>query len=245
MTSQHFWSQMDGIDETMIHDAEDSIAKQVLNYYNIKPSTLALDYTNYFSYIDSNNTRNTIAQRGHNKQKRDDLRQFSLGLVTTKELAIPLCSYVYEGNVTDVTSFPRYLELFKKRIGNYTDATDVTLIYDNGSVSKKNLAELENQSPGIHYICAFSTASCKELLDISIDDYKVVRIGEDKDILCYRTTRDIWGGKKECILIYSKDLYEGQYKGLISSIEKKKQQLQKLKEQLKNPKIVSHKNHLT
>lgn len=235
MTSQHFWSQMDGIDEKMMHEAEDNIAKQVLGHYNINPSKLALDYTNYFTYIDSNNTRNTIAQRGHNKQKRNDLRQFSLGIVTTKELSIPLCSYVYEGNITDVTTFPKYLELFKKRIGNYTDATDITLIYDNGSVSKKNIAELENQSPGIHYICAFSTKSCKELLDIPVDNYKAVSISEDKNILCYRTTRDIWGSKKECILIYSKDLFEGQYKGLISSIEKKKQQLQKLKEQLKNP----------
>ena len=242
ITSQHFWSQMHGIDEKMLYDAEDKIAEQVLNHYKINPSKLALDYTNYFTYIDSDNTRSTMTDRGHNKQKRDDLRQFSLGLVTTKELAIPLCSYVYEGNVADVTAFSRYLELFKKRIGHYTDATDVTLIYDNGSVSKKNFTELKGHKPELHYVCAFSTASCKELLDISISDYTVVSICEDKDILCYRTTRDIWGGKKECILIYSEDLYKGQYKGLLISIEKKKQQLQELKEQLRNQKSRISKN---
>lgn len=236
ITSKHFWSQMHGINEEMIYDAEDKIAEQVLNHYNINPSKLALDYTNYFTYIDSNNEKSTLSERGHNKQKRDDLRQFSLGLVTTKELAIPLCSYVYEGNVTDVTAFPRYLELFKKRIGYYTNANDITLIYDNGSVSKDNLLELVGKKPDLHYVCAFSLSSCKELLDIPIDDYTTVGIYEDKKILCYRTTKNIWGGKKECILIYSEDLYRGQYKGLVESIRKKNQQLQELKAQINNPK---------
>lgn len=236
ITSQHFWSQMHGISEEMLYDAEDKIAKQVLSIYNINPSKLALDYTNYFTYIDSNNKESTLTKRGHNKQKRNDLRQFSLGLVTTKELAIPLCSYVYEGNATDVSAFPKYLELLKKRIGNYTDAEDITLVYDNGSVSKKNLEQLKDQSPQLHYVCAFSISSCKELLDISYDDYKIITIYEDKEVLCYRTTKDVWGGQKECILIFSEDLYEGQYKELINSIEKKTQKLKELKEQIKNPK---------
>ena len=236
MTSQHFWSQMHGIEEKMLYDAEDAIAEKILNYYNINPSKLSLDYTNYFTYIDSNNKKSKIAKRGHNKQKRDDLMQFSLGLVTTKEFAIPLCSYVYEGNITDVAVFPKYLELFRKRISHYTDTKDITLIYDNGSVSKKNLAELKRQKPEYHYICAFSLNSCKELLDIPVTDYTTVRIGEDKDILCYRTARDIWGDKKDAILIYSEDLYIGQYKGLLVSIRKKEQELQKLKEKLRNPK---------
>jgi len=235
-TSQHFWSQMDGIEEKMLYGAEDKIAEHILGYYNITPDKLALDYTNYFTYIDSNNKRSEIVERGHNKQKRDDLRQFSLGLITTKELAIPLCSYVYEGNLSDVSAFPRYLDLFRKRISHYTDATDITLIYDNGSVSKKNLEELKTEESKYHYVCAFSLNSCKELLDIPVNGYTPVRICGDKDILCYRTTKDIWGGKKECILIYSEDLYIGQYKGLMVSIEKKKQELQKLKEQLRNPK---------
>jgi transposase len=222
-------------DEKMLYSAEDRIASHILNHYNINPGKLALDYTNYFTYIDSNNKRSTLTKRGHNKQKRNDLRQFSLGLVTTREFAIPLCSYVYEGNITDVTAFPRYLDLFRKRIANYTDATDITLIYDNGSVSKKNLAGLKNKSPEFHYICAFSINSCKELLDISVNDYTIVNIYDDKNVLCYRTTRNIWGDKKECVLIFSEDLYTGQYNGLLNSIKKKQQQLQKLKEQLRNP----------
>lgn len=236
MTSQHFWDQMDGINENMLYNAEDTIAEYILKHYNIQPSKLALDYTNYFTYIDSYNEKCTIAKRGHNKQKRDDLRQFSLGLVTTKELAIPLCSYVYDGNINDVTAFPEYLKLLKKRIVNYTDVKDITLIYDNGSVSRNNLAELKDHEFKIHYVCAFSTSSCKELLNISIKDYTKVSIYKDKQILCHRTVRKIWGEDRVCVLIYSEDLYKGQYEGLIKSIEKKKTILQELKGQLNNVK---------
>ena len=236
ITSQHFWDQMHGIDESMLQNAEDSMAEHILKHYDIHPSKLALDYTNYFTYIDSNNSNCTIAKRGHNKQKRDDLRQFSMGLVTTKELAIPLCSYIYEGNMNDISAFPKYLELLKKRISHYTDANDITLVYDNGSVSKKNLLEQKDIDLKFHYVCAFSTSSCKELLDISIKEYAKVSIYKDKEVLCYRTIRNIWGEDRECILLYSEDLYAGQYEGLIRSIEKKKKLLQTLKEQLRNAK---------
>lgn len=236
MTSQHFWDQMNGIDENMLQSAEDTIADHVLKHYDIHPSKLALDYTNYFTYIDSGNSNCTIAKRGHNKQKRDDLRQFSLGLITTKELAIPLCSYIYEGNMNDISVFPKYLELLKKRISHYTDVKDITLVYDNGSVSKKNLLEQKDGDLKVHYVCAFSTSSCKELLNISIEDYTKVTIYKDKEILCYRTVRNIWCEDRECILLYSEALYEGQYEGLIKSIEKKKKLLQTLKEQITNSK---------
>ncbi|MDD4729284.1 MAG: hypothetical protein PHN55_11115 [Dysgonamonadaceae bacterium] len=45
-----------------------------LRLYTRKEKAFALDYTNYFTYINLNNDKSKIAKRGHNKQKRDDLR---------------------------------------------------------------------------------------------------------------------------------------------------------------------------
>ena len=89
LTSQHFWNQMDGITEDMIIKMEDEITKQIFNNYNFSADRLALDYTNYFTYIASSNNKSDLAQRGHNKQKRNDLKQVSLALITTKELMMP------------------------------------------------------------------------------------------------------------------------------------------------------------
>ncbi|MGV8147135.1 MAG: IS1634 family transposase [Alkaliphilus sp.] len=234
VTSQHFWDQMNGITEEMLSKVEDRITKTILAEYNICPEKLALDYTNYFTYIDSNN-KSTLTKRGHNKQKRTDLRQFSLALLTTKEMSIPLCSHVYEGNVNDVSVFPKYLEEIKNRFPFYGDISKITLIYDKGSVSKKNLELLDDSKEKIKYICGFSLSSCKDLYDIPLTSYKKIKVKE-RDILVYRIKKNIWKRDRECILSHSKELETGQYIAMKNSIHKKRGQLNELKSQLNNKK---------
>lgn len=231
--SQHFWDQMNGIDERMLSEAEDAISKAILKKYDVSPEKLALDYTNYFTYIDTNNEKSNLTQRGHNKQKRNDLRQFSLALVTTKEFAIPLCSHVYEGNVNDISIFPKYLEQIKERVSKYSDINNITLIYDKGSISKENLKVIDNPDNKINYICGFSMNSCKDLYEIPKNKYIKVCV-KGNEINCYRLNKEIWGKDRECILTYSPELMIGQYNGLMNSISKKTEKLMELKKQLNN-----------
>ena len=69
LTSQHFWEQMDDITEEELKKAEDAITKRILEMYEFELEKIALDYTNYFSYISSTNERCTIAKRGHNNPR--------------------------------------------------------------------------------------------------------------------------------------------------------------------------------
>jgi len=233
LTSQHFWDQMDGITEDMIIKMEDEITKQIFNNYNFSADRLALDYTNYFTYIASSNNKSDLAQRGHNKQKRNDLKQVSLALITTKELMMPLCSYVYEGNTNDTSIFPKFIGMLKERLSKYNDIEDLTVIFDKGSNSKDNFDLIEELH--LNYVCSFSLNSCKELINIPIDDYKIVKVA-DKDILCYRTQKTIWGRKRECILAFSQKLKDGQIRGLDKEIEDKLHKLAELKQKLKSDK---------
>jgi transposase len=57
------------------------ILQNVLQIFKLEHDTLFFDTTNFFTYIDSTNTRSTIAVRGKNKQKRTDLRQVGLAMV--------------------------------------------------------------------------------------------------------------------------------------------------------------------
>lgn len=233
LTSQHFWDQMDGITEDMITRMEDEITKQLFKNYDFNMEKLALDYTNYFTYIASSNNKSELAQRGHNKQKRNDLRQVSLALITTKELMMPLCSYVYEGNTNDMTVFPKYINMLKDRLSKYNNSKDITIIFDKGSNSKDNFELMEGLQ--LSYVCSFSLNSCKELIDIPIDIYAPVNVAE-KDILCYRTKKTIWGKEQECILAFSQKLKDGQIRGLDKEIEDKIQELAELKEKLNSDK---------
>jgi len=235
LTSQHFWEQMNDIDENAIIKAEDAITKRVFEKYSFEMEKIALDYTNYFSYIASNNTKCTIAKRGHNKQKRYDLKQFSLALVTTKDIGLPLCSHVYEGNTNDQTEFLTYFNLLKARIPNY-DPNVMTLIFDGGSNSKINFDAIET-----HYICSFSLSSCKQLYDYDLSEFEKITIN-GKVIPVYRSTQNIWNADRVCIVTYSDDLFNGQVKELNNNIVAVKDALTSLSNQLQNPKSKISKN---
>ena len=51
---------------------------------------LAYDTTNFYTYIASDNSRNHLAQRGHNKQGRHNLRQVGLSYVLDGENGLRL-----------------------------------------------------------------------------------------------------------------------------------------------------------
>ena len=80
-------------------------------------SGLVLDMTNFATYIDSGNDRAPIAQRGHAKQKRTDLRIVGLGLVVSTDVGVPLVSHAYPGNRPDVTQFPEVVAELVERFG--------------------------------------------------------------------------------------------------------------------------------
>ena len=209
--------------------AEDAITNKILGTYNIGLDKLALDFTNYFTYISTNNEKNNLAKRGRNKQKRYDLKQCSLAIVTSKEAGIPLYSHVYEGNKNDQTEFSQYLPILEKRMPNY-NPEEITLIFDGGSVTKKNLKALKT-----HYICSFSLAYCKELYSIDITKYSGLKIN-NRTVLCYRTRRNICDKERTCILTFSQKLFDGQVRELNENIAKALNDLEELNSKINNSK---------
>jgi transposase len=81
----------------------------MIETFSLDISAVALDMTNFATYIDSGNDRASLAQRGKAKQKRADLRLIGLGLVVTRDGGIPLLSHTYPGNKPDVTQFATML----------------------------------------------------------------------------------------------------------------------------------------
>ena len=227
LTSQLFWDMMDDIKPEQIDKACDALGEILINRYKPDTQRLALDYTNYYTFMDSFNEKSTLAKRGHNKQKRNDLRQFSLAIVATHEPAFPLFSFVYEGNINDKTAFERYWDILSARIKPFAKPEDVTLVFDGGSVDKDNLKLIKS-----HYICAFSLNSAKELYDIPLSSYKRVTVGVS-EILCHRDSRNIWGVKREYLLTYSDELYKNERLQLRKEINGLFLQAEEINERLK------------
>ncbi|MBU0581386.1 MAG: IS1634 family transposase [Candidatus Margulisbacteria bacterium] len=232
LTSQHFWAQMDKVELKEIEAFQKEFTKKLHLDKIIDFEKLSFDTTNFFTYIDSGNNRNKLALRGHNKQKRNDLRQFSLGLLVSKNFLIPLSTYVYEGNITDQKLLSPYIKSFKSNINTIAEADKITVIFDKGGCSKGNLKDIEEE--GFHYICAFSLSHKKKLAEIPLADYEIKKV-KGKDILLLREEEEIWDKKRTVLLYYSSKLHEGQIRGLNKSIAAKKEKLLSLQETLKNP----------
>ncbi len=114
---RRFWDAMDEISEAQLAEIERRIVAGMVEAFAVDLSGLVLDMTNFATYIDSANDRAPIAQRGHAKQKRTDLRLVGLGLVVSTDGGIPLVSHAYAGNRPDVTQFPHIVDELGRRFG--------------------------------------------------------------------------------------------------------------------------------
>ena len=95
-----------------IEKIENELLKKVFDIYKPESDTLFFDTTNFFTYINTTNTRCTFAQRGKNKQKRYDLRQVGLAMVVTRQDLIPLLHLTYQGNMNDTKVFTEIIDKF-------------------------------------------------------------------------------------------------------------------------------------
>jgi transposase len=163
LTSQFFWDQMDRIPLDVLQAIESELTRTVVQELDLDLDTLFYDTTNFFTYIASTNHRSKLAQRGHSKQKRADLRLFSLSLLMSREGQIPLCSHVYEGNVADVTAFPDSLSRIRTRLEALSlELEELTFVYDRGNNSRANQALVDEHRIG--YVGALTPSHHGDLL---------------------------------------------------------------------------------
>jgi transposase len=154
-TSQEFWDAFDRIqtgsggESDELEQAQSRLLAAWKDQQLISRRLLAYDTTNFHTWVASTNTRNTLAQRGHNKQGRHNLRQVGLSYVLDGENGLSLCHHVYPGNVADTEEFPIALGRIVALLDRHGIARDtVTLVVDKGSAALANTLELEQAGVG-------------------------------------------------------------------------------------------------
>ncbi len=233
LKAQDVWEAMDGITDEQIEKAHLMTVQRLAELFPVEFRTLHLDYTNFFTWISSRNGRCTICFRGHNKQKRDDLRQFSLAVITSFDLQIPLFWNLYEGNKNDKSEFADFVvevESFCRKMG--LDPKEITLTFDGGSNSEEKFSNIP-----FHIICAHSLTGMKELYDIDLDQYQEVTLGSsEKKRLAYRVDDIEFSGKHGVgILTFSEDLKGGQVAEMKKDIDRAKEKFENVLTRLNNP----------
>src|SRR6266404_7251869 len=243
-TSQAFWDAFEQIlpetSETLA-PAEDPLDHAQLcllglwkEKHLVGRRLLAYDTTNFYTYIASTNTRNQLAQRGHNKQGHHNLRQVGLSYVLDGEQGLSLCHHVYPGNVAEVEEFSTSLLRITRMLDQNQIAREtVTLVLDKGSAALANTVQLEEAGVGWISALPWNQAPAAfreravEQLPLCSSAQPGVRAAAEKLL--------VHGGEYLCVLKYSASFAGEQLHSLTTSLSKVLQSLRRFSMELNKP----------
>jgi len=244
-TSQAFWDAFEQIlpeSPEALSPADDPLEQAQLRLLGLWKEKqlvgrrlLAYDTTNFYTYIASTNTRNQLAQRGHNKQGRHNLRQVGLSYVLDGEHGLSLCHHVYPGNVADAEEFSISLARILRLLDQNQIAREtVTLVLDKGSAALANTVQLAEA--GVGWISALPwNQAPAELRSRGVEELTVcssaqpgVRATAEKTL--------VHGREYLCVVKYSASFAGEQLHSLTTSLSRVLQSLRRLAKELNKPK---------
>jgi transposase len=229
LSSQRCWDAMHVVSDEAIATAETEIVRRCIDRYRIELRPLIYDTTNFQTFIDSANARNTIARRGHPKGGRRDLRLIGLALCMALDSNIPLCHQTYAGNRNDTTQFPEAIELIKTRLTELglteDERSELTLVYDKGNNSKANQPLADELSLGV--VGSLSPSQHPELLAAGRDRFH--ELEQLPGTLAYRTEIEVYGQQRTIVVSWSQSFAAKQRRSFQQTLANAHRALDELK----------------
>jgi len=231
LTSQRFWDNMDRISEEQIVAIERDLAKTAVDRFDLDLHGLLFDATNFYTFVDSFNTRPRLPQLGHSKEGRANLRIIGLALLVTADGEVPLFHHTYAGNQHDAVTF-------RSAIGELADrckllaqgACDITLVFDKGNNSEENL-ESAAEGP-FHFVGSLVPTHHAKLLAIPRAEMRRLDPELLPSVWSYRTHKVVFGVKRLVLCTYNRPLFVAQRKTLRREIAKRLRKLRHLQASL-------------
>ena len=216
---RRFWDAMHAVSLEQLDQISHRIALRLVELSGVNISAVALDMTNFATFIATANDKAALAQRGKAKQKRSDLRLVGLGLVVTRDGGIPLTWHAYPGDRPDVTQFPAMISTLADRYQAIAAAAgrpaqrdvDMTVVFDAGQNSQDNFAQLA--ATGLHYIGSVPASDCPDLTALPASVRSIVDRDRFDGLTAFDTRREVFGAERRAILTHSPELHEGQVRG--------------------------------
>ena len=212
---RRFWDAMHAVTLEQLEQISQAIALRIVELSGLDCSSVALDMTNFATFIDTGNEKAPVAQRGKAKQKRTDLRLVGLGLVVTRDGGIPLTWHAYPGDRPDVTQFPTMIGQLRTQYEAITavagGGTDMTVVFDAGQNSEDNFTHLA--ATGLHYVGSVPASNCPDLTALPAGARSVVDEGRFGALTAFDTRREVYGAGRRAILTHSPELHESQARG--------------------------------
>mgnify|MGYP005848362493 CR=1 FL=1 len=238
LTSQRFWDHMDKIKgETALSIWKNVLANGVARE-EIDISSVSYDGTNFYTFIDTFNTRCEIAKRGKNKQGRGNLRQVSYALFCSEDSHIPLYYDIYDGNRHDAKQFPLMLDKFHNFLQELSGKTcttpETTVIFDKGNNSADNFALLDSLK--LNFVGSVKLDEHKDLANVANDDpvFKACDDAELEGTKAFRVEKSVYGKKRTVVVTYNQNLFNSQWLTLQNDISKATEKLKQIQQKLED-----------
>ena len=235
---RRFWDAMHQVTLEQLAEIEERVALAMIDRFGLDISALALDMTNFATYIDSGNQKAPIAQRGKAKQKRTDLRLIGLGLVVTRDGGVPLVAHAYPGNKPDVTQFPTMIDQLSARhrqiadkaakaagsstdsgtVGPDTVGPEVTVVFDAGQNSASNFEYVTDT--GLAFVGSIPPSHVTDLLALPASRRRIVDKDRFGKLTATETRRIVYGAERRVILTHSPTLHDAQTAGFTQTLTK-------------------------
>lgn len=231
LSSQNFWNHMDLIAADQILECERQITERLIQRFQLDLRALVYDSTNFFTYINTR-TPSQLPQRGHNKQKRGDLRQVNLGLLVSTDFHIPLFHRVYAGNVHDSVEFRSLTEDLAAHYRDLAQSCDhITLIFDKGNNSAEAFQTLTGTP--FHFVGSLVPTQHPDLLAVPRRRFRPLTTPRLEGVEVHRTERKVFGETRTVLVTFNQNLLDGQLQGLTTGLNKARRKLRDLQQQLR------------
>jgi transposase len=219
LRSQRFWDHMQYLDAATLAAIERDLTRRLVDEFGIDLRALFYDTTNFDTFLSSDNP-SKLAQRGHAKSKRTDLRIVGLALMVSWDFHVPLFSRVYEGNQPDSVTFSAVLDDLVARYQMFRErCRRITLVFDKGNNSEENIQSLD-ESP-YHIIGSLVPTQHQDLLDIPLEKFRRLEGPLFEGLRIYCTKKEVFGAERTIVVTRSQALLRGQIRGIRQHLNKK------------------------
>ena len=243
-TGQAFHRVAQQISDTQLEQAQVAIAKSAVARFELSTDVLAFDTTNFDTHI-ATTTPGELAQRGHAKSKRKDLRVVGLGVLVSETGQVPLLYRTYNGNGSDqavLSSCLGGLAQLHEALASAEDRqrpAQRTVVRDGGFWSPQ--LELELDEIGYYSLISLPLGhnAADEALQMAAQRGAMKPLtGKLSEVRAARMRTKVGDLDRTLVVVESLELLEGHKRGIAAALRKAKEELDKLQR-------LAHKNRLS
>jgi len=226
INTKNLLKHLDYPTEDAIRAIEDDIAQRLMAI-GISPNKLIWDTTNFFTRIESGES---IPQKGHSKEHRNDRNLVGLGLAVGQE-NIPFFHETFEAQMHDSKVFSNILDIIIDRLKRLNvDTEEIVMVLDKGNNSKDNIREAISK---VHLIGTIRYDQGREYIEVPLDKFEKIN---DDGIMAYRTRGKLYEEDFTIVVTHNPHTRTKQMKKYEDTKKKVLKELAKLKKKIENKK---------